>query len=473
MALSLNHILQQLPPEDSTNYRLINKTLFSTLNQTCVVIDDDPTGNQTVYNIPLLTQWNLEVFVDEFKAKTPVFFVLTNSRSLSPADTLQRYKTIAKNILNAAKQTQRRVSIISRSDSTLRGHFPLEPITLQKHLKLTESITVFIPVMFEGNRLTVNDTHYIKNGDALLPVSQTPFSQDHAFGYRNANLKLYIEEKSNGTVNATQVYSFSLQVIRRSDVLKLAEDIQNIPKGCFCIFNCVNYNDLDKITHALLRAEASGKTIVYRTSSSFVPSYIGLAPKGLLTLAEVFRQDNTSGGLTIVGSYVKKSSEQLYNALSLFDDSSRIELMVTKVLASNSGTYLNTVIDRIDSIIAKGKHVIIYTSRELVTETTEFDAVTIARKISNALVALVKGISVMPRYIIAKGGITSHDLAVNGLGMKRSKVLGQVEAGIPLWEMGDETRFPKLPYIVFPGNVGDTDTLKLIISKFKDHVSQH
>ncbi|GAL66747.1 four-carbon acid sugar kinase family protein [Jejuia pallidilutea] len=469
MIKSLKHILKHLPREDQHDYRSENRALFSGSNKTCIVVDDDPTGNQTVYGIPLLTDWGIDVFVKEFIEGTPVFYVLTNSRSLTPELATKIYKEIAENILKASKVTKRGFTVISRSDSTLRGHFPLEPETLQKHLKLDDAITVFIPVMFEGQRVTVNDVHYIINEDELTPVNKTPFADDHSFKYTKANLKAYIEEKSNGNIKAKDVFSFSLENIRSLSVDVLAKTILEIPSKYYCIFNSLNYADLDKVANALLRAEALGKQIIYRTSSSFVPSYIGLTPREVLSTDEILKKNNAHGGLTIVGSYVKKSSEQLHNALSLFQTDHIIEVEVEQVLSNTSKAYINNLVSKIDNTILNGNDVIIYTSRKLIMGSDTNTTVNIASRISKALVDLVRGITEQPRYIIAKGGITSHDLATKGLGMKRSKVLGQVQAGIPLWEMGENTKFPKLPYVVFPGNVGDAYTLKTIITKLKHH----
>lgn len=469
MSISLKHITNEFPDEDKADYRSENKTLFSELDKVLVVIDDDPTGNQTVYGIPLLSSWSTDVFVKEFIEGTPVFYVLTNSRSLTPEATSKIYQEIAENLLKASELTHKKFTVLSRSDSTLRGHFPLEPETLQHNLKLKNAITVFIPVMFEGNRVTVNSKHYIKDGDALTPVNETPFAQDHSFKYSKGNLKEYIEEKSNGDIKSSEVFSFSIEEIRRWNVHVLAENIMEIPAKSYCVFDSLNYTDLDKVTSALLLAEKNGKQIIYRTSSSFVPSYIGLTPKGLLLPEDILDKTNENGGLTIVGSYVKKSSEQLANALSLFDSNRIVEVDVSKVLSDNSDTYITELVSTIDGNISNGNDVIVYTSRKLVTGEDTNTTVDIANKISNALVDIVKGITTRPNYLMAKGGITSHDLATKGLGMKRSKVLGQIQPGIPLWEMGIETKFSKLPYIVFPGNVGDTTTLQTIITKLNHH----
>ncbi|TXG35405.1 four-carbon acid sugar kinase family protein [Seonamhaeicola maritimus] len=464
MNVSLLDILNKLPEEDKTDFRSLNKSLFKANNKVCIVVDDDPTGNQTVYDIPLLTNWDVKTLISEFN-QSSTFFLLTNSRSLSAVETSGIYNEIAQNIYQASKITGKNYSIISRSDSTLRGHFPLEPKTLKETLGLDEAITVFIPVMFEGKRVTVNDTHYIQDEDDLIPVNETPFAQDHSFKYSKANLKEYIEEKSGGVIKSTEVFSISLDTIRQSNTDVLSENILKIPAGSYCIFNSVNYSDLDKVTNALLGAEKLGKQIVYRTSSSFVPSYIGLKPKGLLNQDDLLKESNSHGGLTIVGSYIKKSSEQLQEALKLFDATTTLEVNVEQVLSSNSKTYLTTVINQIDANLKIGKNTIVFTSRKLVTGADTSSTINIASTISKALVGIVNGLSVRPKYLIAKGGITSHDLAIKGLEMRRSKVIGQIQPGIPVWKMGSETKFPTLPYIVFPGNVGTTKTLKEVITK--------
>ncbi|GAB1857229.1 four-carbon acid sugar kinase family protein [Flavobacteriaceae bacterium MHTCC 0001] len=470
MKIKFNDILEKLPKEDVNDYRSENKVLFSNSRRVCVVIDDDPTGNQTVYGIPLLTSWKLNVFIKEFIQGTPIFFVLTNSRSLMPDEVAVIYKEIGDNIAKASQITKRGVSIISRSDSTLRGHFPLEPNTLREYLKLKDPITVFIPVMFEGKRLTVNNVHYIHDTDELIPVNETPFAQDHSFKYTKANLAEYIEEKTLGRVPSESVISFSLEKIRNTKVDELVTEVKKIPAQSYCIFNSINYTDLDKVAQVLLYAEKLGKQIIYRTSSSFVPSYIGQEPKELLSASEILDKSNRNGGITVVGSYVKKSSEQLHKALSLFDASSIVEIEVSKVLKNGSNDYMEKIIERINKLLYNEKDVIVFTSRTLVTGSNINTNVDIAKTISQSLIDLVVGLTVKPKYFIAKGGITSHDLAIKGLGMLRSKVIGQIQPGIPVWKMGSETKFPRLSYIVFPGNVGDSTTLHTIITKLKTHV---
>ncbi|WP_109435614.1 four-carbon acid sugar kinase family protein [Aquimarina sp. AU119] len=465
MTLLLSDILKSLPPVDQTEYRKLNHELFKKQNHTCIIIDDDPTGNQTVYDIPLLAQWDQDTLIQEFKKQTPVFFLLTNSRSLPQAKVSIIYQEISKNILVASTMTNREYTIISRSDSTLRGHFPVETNTIKQASNLDKVILVFIPVMFEGGRVTVNDIHYISDKETLIPVDKTPFAQDHSFGYTKANLSEWIEEKTEGQVSASKVFSFSIENIRTHSVQLLSKQVQALTPSSYCIVNAINYHDLDKITHALLLAEKSGKKILYRTSSSFIPSYIGITPKKLLTTEDLIPKNVKSGGLIIVGSYVPKSSAQLNYLLKYFDNNNTIEVNVEKILNDNALSYLNVISKQIEEKLNSGKDVVLYTSRKLITGSDIDDNLNIGSKVSEALVKIIKGISVSPKYILAKGGITSHDLAIKGLRMRRSKVMGQIAPGVPVWEMGARTMFPKLPYIVFPGNVGDDKLLYTITQK--------
>ena len=62
-------------------------------------------------------------------------------------------------------------------------------------------------------------------------------------------------------------------------------------------------------------------------------------------------------------------------------------------------------------------------------------------------------------FIIA-GGITSSDVGTKALAVKKANVLGQIKPGIPVWQTGEESKFPMTPYVIFPGNVGEITTLR-------------
>ncbi|MEM9338168.1 MAG: four-carbon acid sugar kinase family protein [Bacteroidota bacterium] len=476
MKKELNHIPEALPPVDIYDYRTENNRLFQDLNITCVVVDDDPTGNQTVYDVPLLTRWTEDVLASELMNQTPVFFILTNSRSLTADRSKAVYEEVGRNVQRASEKTGRKYLLISRSDSTLRGHFPIELEALCRQSSQRDFVRFVIPVMFEGGRVTLDDVHYVKDGTKLTPVGDTPFAKDATFGYTASALPMWIEEKTGGEVKASDVVSFSLEEIRTGTVEQLVDKVLEIPSSSTAICNALQYEDLDKMTQALLTATTRGKKLIYRTSSSFVPSYIGLPPRPLLQASDLTLQEGF-GGLIVVGSYVPKSGQQLAYLLDHIDQEAAVELNVDEILTGGQMFDPSAISKRIDALLAKHPEVVLYTSRKLVTGGSAEKNLLIGNTVSNTLVDIVKQLENRPRYLISKGGITSHDLATRSLGMSRGQVLGQLLPGVPVWKITSETRsgatrsgttpFSDFPYLVFPGNVGDESSLFQLTQKLK------
>jgi len=95
----------------------------------------------------------------------------------------------------------------------------------------------------------------------------------------------------------------------------------------------------------------------------------------------------------------------------------------------------------------------------------------VARAVSAALARTVRlALAGEPAWIIAKGGITSHDVALAGLGIRRAEVAGQLFPGlISVFRPADAA--PEaigMPYVVFPGNVGDDQALVRAVTLMDD-----
>jgi len=116
---------------------------------------------------------------------------------------------------------------------------------------------------------------------------------------------------------------------------------------------------------------------------------------------------------------------------------------------------------QLETAVKAGRVGVLFTSRELVSSANRAENLEIGKKVSNALIAALYEVTSRPRFIIAKGGITSHDVAQKGLGAARAWVLGQLFPGVPVWrlESGPQSRFEGVPYVVFPGNVGGPESL--------------
>jgi len=218
---------------------------------------------------------------------------------------------------------------------------------------------------------------------------------------------------------------------------------------------------------ATLEAEAAGSRFLYRTAAGWVAARIGQSPQQALLAPGAFSLRQPHGGLTLVGSYVPKTTTQL-NALLAGADVAAIELSVPSLLHNDRrAAALAAALDQMNAALAAGRDTVVYTSRELVTSPNATESLAIGRRVSAGLLHLVQHLAVTPRYLIAKGGITSSDTATKALGVRRALVLGQALPGVPVWQLGPESRFPGLGYVVFPGNVGSDSALAELVATLR------
>lgn len=436
---------------------------------TLVVLDDDPTGTQTCHDIDVLTVWDAATLEYEFSLNPTGFFILTNSRALPSAEARQLILEICQNVKAAASKSNKAFEIVLRGDSTLRGHLPEEPEAAEEALGLFDG-WVLTPFFSQGGRFTINDVHYVKEEDTLVPASQTPFAQDATFGYKNSNLRQYVLEKCGSRFDESSFLSVTLEDIRLGGPSAVASKLLSEPSNpnLVIIVNAVADSDMHVFVAGLMEAEKSGRRYLYRTGAAFVSSRLGIKGIPPLTLEDL-GVDKTAtgqtGGLVLAGSYVPKTTAQLKVLRERRGDELHvIELQVDQLVAAESEDIVNKAIEEASQQISSGKDVLVMTSRTLLKGDDALSSLNIGSKVAKALVQLMLGIQVRPRYIIAKGGITSSDAATKGLKMRRARILGQAAPGVPLWRCNEETsRHRGVPYVVFPGNVGGEGTLADVV----------
>ncbi len=427
-----------------------------------VVLDDDPTGTQTVHGIDVLTEWSVPSLAAALADSRPAFFVLTNSRSLPEPAAAALNAEIAANLHAAAGETGTRFSIVSRSDSTLRGHFRAEVDALIGAQRKPVDGVIVAPAFFEGGRYTIGNVHYVADRGALVPAAATEFAHDATFGYRESDLTRWIEEKTAGGVRATDVVTISIEQLRKGGPDSVNATLGQLSSARFVVVNAEGYRDLETFVSGLLRAERAGKHFLFRTAASFVRVRAGVAPRAPLPAEEI--AGGGGGGLIVVGSYVGKTTEQLRLALGA-PGVAPIEVDVDRFIEPESRrAEVARAAAAANATLAAGRHALVYTSRKQVSALGRAGDLDVARTVSSSLVEIVRGISVRPAFFIAKGGITSSDLAVHGVGVRRARILGQAAAGIPVWRLGDETTWPGVAYVVFPGNVGSPESLAALIA---------
>lgn len=460
--LSKTDVFAALPPLWPEDVKpRIREILAARPHHKLVVLDDDPTGTQTVHDVPVLTTWDAASLAHEFESDGPCFYILTNSRSLIADDAKSLNQEIATNL--RAGSGDKPFTVVSRSDSTLRGHFPLETDILSAELGPFDA-TLIIPYFEAGGRYTINDVHYVAEADTLTPAAGTPFANDAVFGYRSSNLREWVQEKTHSRVLAADVASVSLDTIRTRGPEGVCAQLMSLPAGSFCIVNSAALSDMDVFALGLLQAEQNGNRYLLRSAAQIVAARLGLAARPLLT-AEEMKTTGAGRGLIVVGSYVPKTTEQLSYLLAN-TTIDRIEISVPALIAeATRSKCIERALAGVHAALQADRDVVLHTSRDLVTGDDAARSLQIGSTVSAALVEIVQQLAVRPRYIIAKGGITSSDLATRGLGVKRAIVAGQLLPGIPVWRLGAEAKFPDLSYVVFPGNVGGPGALAEAISK--------
>jgi len=450
------------PPESDLRARIRQATLTS--GRKVVVLDDDPTGTQTVHSLPVLTEWTPEALAAAWDEADTTFYVLTNSRRYPLAQARAMNQEIARHLAAVARERGAEPVVVSRSDSTLRGHYPGEVTALRQTLEAELCFgydgLVIVPFFLEGGRLTAGDVHWVQEGEFLTPAAQTEFARDPTFGYRHSNLRAWVAEKTGGQVPASAVLSVGLADIRQGGPDAVADLLARTRGGRAIVVNAVTYRDVEVFVWGLMQAEGQGQRFLFRTAASFVKVRGGIPDRGLLAFEELSPAGGEVGvgGLTIVGSYVGRTTAQLGQALALAGTLG-LELPVAQVLSEGSRREtIDRALRQVEAGLRQGWDVILYTSRELVVP-VGMSQLAAAQRVSLALVAVLRGLSVRPAYLIGKGGITSSDLATDGLAVRQAQVLGQIVPGVPVWRLGGESKYPGLPYVVFPGNVGGPDAL--------------
>jgi uncharacterized protein YgbK (DUF1537 family) len=400
-------------------------------------------------------------------------YVLTNTRSLSASDARRRTREVAGAALSAAERVGVRVDFVSRSDSTLRGHFPLETDTLAQVVRAATGQppdgVVLVPAFPDAGRITVGSVHHAgSTSEGYTPVGETEFAADESFGFTSSDLRGWVAEKTAGRYAARDVARIDLRILRTDPdatvrVLRRLTDDQPV------VVDIVDENDLRLLAVALYAAERQGARLIYRVGPPFVRAFIGQEITAPLTPDDIARirrggpAEGAPGGLVVVGSHVSLTTSQL-DRLAERSHPPELELDVSACLAGSAEHQVHDLARTAIDALGTG-NVVVRTSRTLVRAHDADGSLAIARRVSTALVEVVRQVVAArpPRFVVAKGGITSSDVAARGLSIGRAMVRGTMLPGIvSLWEPVDGPA-QGIPYIVFAGNVGGAESLADVV----------
>ncbi|MGN0779397.1 MAG: four-carbon acid sugar kinase family protein [Aristaeellaceae bacterium] len=443
---------------------------YPTFDQKVIVLDDDPTGVQTVHDVAVVTDWAEDTLYAEMVRPDPMFFVLTNSRSFSAERTQEAHREIAAHVLAAARRAGKDFLIVCRGDSTLRGHLPMEEAALSSVIEENGGAAfdgeILCPFFKEGGRYTLDSVHYVQEGDMLVPAAQTEFARDKTFGYGHSFLPAYIEEKTHGQVKVDDVLTVTLRELRSLDLDAIEAKLTAAEGFRYIAVDAIEEADVKAFAVVLMRLMRRGRHYMIRSAAA-VPKALGnVSSRPLLSREELIGTHAEVGGMVLAGSHVKKTTAQLNCLKASACPMVWIEFNASRY-AEEGGLEAETarVTALAEEAMQAGKTAVVYTSRTLIAPegASAEEMLAISVRISNAVTAVVAGLHFRPRFLIAKGGITSSDVGVKALQVRRAWVLGQAQPGIPVWQTGEESKFPGLSYIIFPGNVGAESTLRAIV----------
>ena len=304
----------------------LDKILFSLIKESrkkIIVFDDDPTGVQTVHDISVYTDWSEESIYSGFNEENRLFYILTNSRGFTVEQTTKCHTEIIERVNKISQETGKEYMIISRGDSTLRGHYPLETELLRKGFEADGKKhidgEIICPFFKEGGRFTIDNVHYVKTGDELVPAGQTEFAKDKTFGYASSNLCEYIEEKTQGKYKAQDVTIISLDELRNVKIDEITEKLLKVNNFGKIVVNAIDYCDLKVFAIALYKAMKQGKNYMFRVAAAIVKVVGGISDKPLLTRKDMVIKETSNGGIVVVGSHTQKTTSQVEELKKLKD----------------------------------------------------------------------------------------------------------------------------------------------------------
>ena len=429
-----------------------------------IVLDDDPTGSQTVHSFLLLTKWDVETLRIGLADASPIMFVLTNTRSLTPEDATAVTREVCRNLKPAiAAEGIQDFMIVSRSDSTLRGHYPIETDAIAPPPRAFDA-HFLVPAFFEGGRFTKGSVHYLMVNGVPTPVHETEFAKDSVFGYSYSYLPDYVEEKTKGRIPAGKVERFLLGDIRSG----LRQRLSRLHDNQCGVVDAENQADLNQFAADILAIAATGKRFLFRSGASLLTALAKLPPQPIPAEEMSKYMRSHKAGVAIVGSHVKKTTEQLENLLKA-PNTVPVEIDVSRLLtdtASQSEILKLEALAQIEQAHAIGKTSVVFTSRKELEFADISTRLAFGQSVSALLMAIVQELPTDIGFLISKGGITSNDVVSTGLNLPTARLLGQILAGCSVVRTpADHPRFPDLPVVLFPGNVGDANALATVYTR--------
>jgi uncharacterized protein YgbK (DUF1537 family) len=413
-----------------------------------VVLDDDPTGVQTLAGIHVLLAWDAGDVAAALDHR-PSVHLITNARALAP----ERARAVTASAARTALAGAPRSLVVLRGDSTLRGHL-LEEVEAVASVVTPGRVPplLLVPALPSAGRVTVAGLHLIERDGRFIPLHETEYATDGIFSYRSARLLEWAEERSEGLFQAGDGRELRLDDLRAGGPAAVAgalEELEAAGRPAVLAPDAVAEADLELVAEGYRRAVEAGSNALVRCAPAFVGVLAGTTATDLVP-APVARD----GMLVVCGSYVPATTAQL-RALVDERPSSLVEVDPAVLASAYPESEVGRAASAASERIRGGRLAVVSTSRVRPLGTETLDA---GERIAAGIAAIAGAIEPRPSVVVAKGGITSCVTLRDGLGVAAAEVVGPVLPGVSRWRAGD------LDYLVVPGNVGDDRLLADIVA---------
>ncbi len=432
-----------------------------------IVLDDDPTGSQTVHSAPLLLRWDPESLRRGLRHPSPLLFVLANTRALEPDAARERVRDICRGLrlvlaeLEAAGELERWL-VVSRGDSTLRGHFPLEVEVIQAELGPFDA-TLLAPAFLPGGRTTRGGVHYLHG----QPVHTTDFARDRLFGFSSSFLPEWVAEKTRNAIPAASVERLDLAELDGS-AAALQARVASFSAQRLVAVDAERPEQLAALGQAVWRSQ---QRLLFQSAASLINGLVPLPPQpldpaGLAALRRCGVNGQRLPVLVVVGSHVPLADQQLEQLLQE-PACEGVEIPVAKLARVLDGPAAPELIrslerswlEQLQIALDQGRTPVLFSSRgELVCASAQ-ERRRFGLELAALMARLTSALAPQLGLIISKGGITTHTLLADGLGLDWVELQGQLLPGLSVVLTPADSTVPGLPVMTFPGNLGDASGL--------------
>lgn len=417
-----------------------------------VVLDDDPTGAQTLAGVRVLLSWTPTRLRKALEDR-PAVHLITNTRALPP----EQVRTVVADAVRTSLDAAVDAVVVLRGDSTLRGHL------LEEYLGVRDVVApaawpvlLLVPALPSAGRVTIGGVHLFERNGERTPLHETEYARDGVFAFRSARLLEWAQERSSGLFPSASGREIPLDMLRKRGAAVVVEALAELAtRGVPAVLapDAETDSDLETIADGWRQAVRRGIVSIVRCAPAFVGALAGTTAPGLLPAPRA-----RGGVLLVCGSYVEQTTRQLARLVSRYP-TALVEVDVRRLAGAGSGREVERLAGEVSRRLVSGRLALLATARERPPGMTDLGT---GGRIAAGLASIVSRLRPPPEVVVAKGGITAAVTLRDGIGANEADVVGPVEPGVSHW-LSHWPGGARLDYVVVPGNVGDDDLLLRLI----------